>query len=133
MSLNVPFTRGTNSGCLRRFDVYKSCYVLFVRNLSPPPLKGHTHFSTATPHPPSSPVGCPCFTKGTCNLIEPEERKHLHIETLCKFKYEGHCLASSASKFNLNRNEIPFPLQLAARQLPRRLVPTREEHHTNSL
>ena len=33
------------------------------------------------------------FSRGACNLIKPEERKLLHIETLCKFKYEGHCLA----------------------------------------
>ena len=26
-------------------------------------------------------------------LVEPEECKLLHIETLFKFKYEGHCLA----------------------------------------
>ena len=124
-----------NSGCLNRFDVYNSCYVLFVRKLPPPPLKAHTHFSTATPPPPPSPVGCLCFTRGICNLLEPEERKHLHIETLCKFKYEDHCWARSALKVNLSRNEIPFPLQLGARQLPRRLLSTREwfkEHPTIS-
>ena len=31
------------------------------------------------------------FCRGTCNLIEPEDSKH--IETLCKFECEGHCLA----------------------------------------
>ena len=50
-----------NSGCLNRFDVYNSCYVLFVRKLPPhPPLKAHTHFSTATP-PPSLTRWVPLF------------------------------------------------------------------------
>ena len=31
---------------------------------------------------------------GTCNLIESEEHKLLHIATLCKFKYEGQSLLS---------------------------------------
>ena len=92
------------------------CY--FSENFPPP--EGAHPFSTAIP--PSLTRWCPCFTRGTCNPIEPEEGKHLHIET-------------PALKVNLNRNEIPFPLQLGARQLPRRLLPTRErfeEHHTNS-
>ena len=33
------------------------------------------------------------FSTGTCNFIEPKEPKHLHVGTLWKFKYEGHCLA----------------------------------------
>ena len=32
------------------------------------------------------------FYRGTCNLIEPKERKLLHIDTRCQFKYEGHSL-----------------------------------------
>ena len=107
----------------------------YLSENSPPPHWRPTPIFLLQPPPPPSPVGCLCFTRGICNLIEPEERKHLHIETLFKFKYEDHCWARSALKVNLSRNEIPFPLQLGARQLPRRLLSTREwfeEHPTIS-
>ena len=43
------------------------------------------------------------FSRGTCNLLQREERKLLHIKTLSKFKNEGHCLVWSALKVNLSK------------------------------
>ena len=46
-----------NSGCLNRFDVYNSCYVLFVRKLPPPPTKGPHPFFYCNPRPLPHPLG----------------------------------------------------------------------------
>ena len=43
------------------------------------------------------------FSGRTCNFIEPEECKLLHIETLCKFKCEGNCLVRSALEVNVSK------------------------------